>query len=334
MSSATDDAESVAQTLLAVAAAAGAAAAAEAEPDSVQRQGYEGGAEPLLPATPIAAAPQTRYFCWDCKADVEVEESDSHELLCVVCGCSFIEVSDMDPDDVLSPEQFGETVRSTSNTPVSSPHLSPEAAVRSSLPTASGGSSASGTTRGERGDDVSTSLETTIQNLFQMLFSSSSALDGLSGSGRSGGGTAFDTFGDYAFGNLQDLIDTLSMNDQLGPKIGPASTELIASLPRTKVSAEQCTADDLAPCAICKDTLVEDGETEAVALRLPCKHAFHESCATMWLRQSSTCPVCRMNVAATAVKAAAVVGSGTDAEPATTAAVAPAAPGDRNEHRT
>lgn len=333
MSSATNT-DSLGRALL----AAAAAAEAEADPRNVQQEGRAGGAEPSLPATPTAAAPQTRYFCWDCKADVEVEEGDSHELLCVVCGCSFIEVSDMDPDDILSPEQFGETVRSTSNTPVSSPHLSPEGAVRGSLPTASGGSGSVNDTTPREDDDVSTSLETTIQNLFQMLFSSSSALDGLSGrSGRSGGGggPAFDnTFGDYAFGNLQDLIDTLSMNDQLGPKVGPASAELIASLSRTKVSAEQCTAEDLAPCAICKDALVEDGETEAVALRLPCKHVFHETCATMWLRQSSTCPVCRMNVAATAVKTASVVGSGADAEPATTAAAAPAAPADRNEHRT
>ena len=191
--------------------AAAAAAEAEADPSSVQQEDRAGDVQPSLPATPTAAAPQTRYFCWDCKADVEIEEGDSHELLCVVCGCSFIEVSDMDPDDILSPEQFGETIRSTSNTPVSSPHLSPEAAVRSSLPTASGGSSSiNDTTTPREDDDVSTSLETTIQNLFQMIFSSSSALDGLSGSGRSGGGggPAFDTFGDYAFGNLQDLIDT------------------------------------------------------------------------------------------------------------------------------
>jgi hypothetical protein len=47
-----------------------------------------------------------------------------------------------------------------------------------------------------------------------------------------------------------------------------------------------------AECTICIDDLVL-GET---VMTLPCKHWFHETCATMWLKEHNTCPICRSSV--------------------------------------
>lgn len=42
-------------------------------------------------------------------------------------------------------------------------------------------------------------------------------------------------------------------------------------------------------CSIC----LEDFETAAPALIMPCGHAFHEACLKEWLRRSHSCPLCR-----------------------------------------
>ncbi|KAM3407863.1 hypothetical protein ACQJBY_001289 [Aegilops geniculata] len=51
--------------------------------------------------------------------------------------------------------------------------------------------------------------------------------------------------------------------------------------------------EDAAECAVCLAVMV-DGEA---ARRLPrCMHVFHRSCVDVWLREHSTCPVCRAEV--------------------------------------
>ena len=48
-------------------------------------------------------------------------------------------------------------------------------------------------------------------------------------------------------------------------------------------------------CTICLGAIdIVAGE---VALRLPCGHEFHESCAMEWLHANTTCPVCRSELA-------------------------------------
>ncbi|CAH2058040.1 unnamed protein product [Thlaspi arvense] len=44
------------------------------------------------------------------------------------------------------------------------------------------------------------------------------------------------------------------------------------------------------PCPICMEDVVEGEET---AQRLPCNHLFHNDCINPWLRNHSTCPLCR-----------------------------------------
>ncbi len=48
------------------------------------------------------------------------------------------------------------------------------------------------------------------------------------------------------------------------------------------------------PCCICFekiDTLATEDKDKATAL--PCEHIFHSECIQEWLRQRSTCPLCR-----------------------------------------
>lgn len=238
-----------------------------------------------------------RYFCWDCKDNVDAGILGDGEFHCRVCGCTSVEVSDVPADDPNSPEKFGETVTSAHTTPANSPHLGPVAnddAQRTAPPSSSGRLLVGGGPASGGSNDLSNSLESTIQNLFQMLFSSRAALGDESGG--YGDEDNFGTLGDYAFGDIQDIIENLSLNNPSAPRVGPASEKLIASLPRYRITPDSHEHDDAAPCAICTENLRQEGEREAVAVQLGCKHMFHDLCATMWLKQSGTCPVCRFDV--------------------------------------
>ena len=78
-------------------------------------------------------------------------------------------------------------------------------------------------------------------------------------------------------------------DDEGGPR--PASNAAIDALPRKKVkeSDKEKIGTD---CPICfsayagDDTLVE----------LPCGHEFHDDCVVHWLKEASTCPMCRYEV--------------------------------------
>lgn len=55
--------------------------------------------------------------------------------------------------------------------------------------------------------------------------------------------------------------------------------------------------DDNAICTVCHGELEEDGrDDDAVVLRLPCLHSFHDECLREWLQHHSQCPVCRLEL--------------------------------------
>ena len=65
------------------------------------------------------------------------------------------------------------------------------------------------------------------------------------------------------------------------------SDDEISHIPSMQIESQH--TEDMAQCSIC---LVNFKENEIVR-RLPCKHYFHTDCICTWLRQKSTCPVCR-----------------------------------------
>jgi hypothetical protein len=63
----------------------------------------------------------------------------------------------------------------------------------------------------------------------------------------------------------------------------------MSSSPRVVISA-QVLGKDASSCVIC----TESYQPNDAILQIPtCGHAFHESCAKMWLKNHSTCPFCR-----------------------------------------
>mmetsp|Transcript_1961 Transcript_1961/g.6477 ORF Transcript_1961/g.6477 Transcript_1961/m.6477 type:complete len:393 (-) Transcript_1961:347-1525(-) len=62
----------------------------------------------------------------------------------------------------------------------------------------------------------------------------------------------------------------------------------------------QC-VDHQTTCAVCMEELV----ASTLAVRLPCRHTFHEECLRAWLSKHNTCPTCRAKLPTTAEVAAA-----------------------------
>ncbi|GAA5844081.1 hypothetical protein JCM9279_003726 [Rhodotorula babjevae] len=112
--------------------------------------------------------------------------------------------------------------------------------------------------------------------------------------GGAGGFALPANMGDYALGEggfqqiLNDLMEQAA--GRAGPQ--PAPDDMIAKLPRVKVTQELLDLATITTCAVCQDEWALD-ET---AIPLPCKptsHLYHEDCIVPWLKTSGTCPTCR-----------------------------------------
>lgn len=116
--------------------------------------------------------------------------------------------------------------------------------------------------------------------------------------------------GDFAFGDMQQIIQNLVDNNRVGPP--PTSKSAIDKLPeivyhsnhsstavvvddnevKENVTNKESTEEHMNPitnCAVCKDKFL-DGEVLTV---LPCKHNYHRECILPWLNNANNCPICR-----------------------------------------
>ncbi|XP_062179384.1 RING-H2 finger protein ATL8-like [Phragmites australis] len=74
---------------------------------------------------------------------------------------------------------------------------------------------------------------------------------------------------------------------------GGLDADAIAALPELVYRKEEEDEGDERECAVCLGAMAEGD----AARRLPrCMHVFHRGCVDVWLREHSTCPVCRAEV--------------------------------------
>ncbi|KAI8817837.1 uncharacterized protein EV422DRAFT_480066, partial [Fimicolochytrium jonesii] len=118
--------------------------------------------------------------------------------------------------------------------------------------------------------------------------------------------------GDYVFGQrgLDDIVSQLMEQTQQRNAPPPAAPSTIASLPKITITEKDLGANPTSTsnsynansentdkvytrdCPICQDDFNVGDE----AVRLPCKHVFHEGCVGSWLGVNGTCPVCRYSL--------------------------------------
>ncbi|KAI0390972.1 hypothetical protein F5Y17DRAFT_442503 [Xylariaceae sp. FL0594] len=93
----------------------------------------------------------------------------------------------------------------------------------------------------------------------------------------------------YTQEQLDRIVSNLmEMNPQSNAP-PPAAEDLIASLPKKRLDEEMLGPERKGECTICIDEVTVGDEVVV----LPCRHWFHEECASLWLRQHNSCPVCR-----------------------------------------
>lgn len=86
----------------------------------------------------------------------------------------------------------------------------------------------------------------------------------------------------------KDLLVTHLSHPRSGPA-PPASPEVIRSLERRTVDRDLLRMNGIMDCSICTDEM----QLRQSVTVLRCKHWLHERCIISWLKEHSTCPICR-----------------------------------------
>ncbi|KAI8057939.1 hypothetical protein BDF22DRAFT_662958 [Syncephalis plumigaleata] len=90
--------------------------------------------------------------------------------------------------------------------------------------------------------------------------------------------------------SFDDIITQILNQTGDVPNANPGiSDEAIDKLPMETIKELAAYPNGIPNCAICTD----DFTPEEQARKLPCEHIYHDGCIRPWLKQSSTCPVCR-----------------------------------------
>jgi E3 ubiquitin-protein ligase RNF115/126 len=96
----------------------------------------------------------------------------------------------------------------------------------------------------------------------------------------------------YSQEALDRIISTLMEQHPQSNAPGPASQEAIAALPKKNLDEKMLGPELKAECSVCMDDVTVGVEVVV----LPCTHWFHEACATAWLNEHNTCPICRTGI--------------------------------------
>eukprot|EP00644_Phytophthora_capsici_P000158 jgi/Phyca11/100240/e_gw1.4.871.1 len=244
-----------------------------------------------------------RFWCHECGAAVATRIDEStEEVCCVQCGGNFVEeVEEDDPPQDFHMEQVEDTQTQTNSSTTSA-----ENTTRAEIRTEFGGTRplprprgrAARFEAGNEGADGSPQLPDT-----RFMSSTGNPVEFyVSGSGEGGDpmglldalGGMFPMLagnpGDYAFGNMTNVINQLMQNDPNRHGAPPAAKEVVEKLPKVKIT--QAEVDGSAECPVCKDFFAVDEEVH----RLPCEHSFHPDCILPWLKQHNSCPLCRFEL--------------------------------------
>lgn len=91
---------------------------------------------------------------------------------------------------------------------------------------------------------------------------------------------------------LDQIISTLMEQHPTSNAPGPASADAIAALPKIKLDEKKLGPEGKGECSVCMDDVHLGDEV----VHLPCTHWFHEACASAWLSEHNTCPICRKGI--------------------------------------
>jgi E3 ubiquitin-protein ligase RNF115/126 len=106
---------------------------------------------------------------------------------------------------------------------------------------------------------------------------------------------------------LDQIISTLMEQHPTSNAPGPAAPDAIAALPKKQLSEKELGPEGKGECSVCMDDVTIGDEV----VFLPCMHWFHEVCASMWLGEHNTCPICRKGIDIPSSPSPAATGSPT-----------------------
>lgn len=91
---------------------------------------------------------------------------------------------------------------------------------------------------------------------------------------------------------LDNIISQLMEQNATSSAPGPASAAAIESLPKIRLDEKLLGPERKGECSVCMDDVTVGDEV----VLLPCKHWFHQECASVWLKEHNTCPICRKGI--------------------------------------
>lgn len=127
------------------------------------------------------------------------------------------------------------------------------------------------------GPDVTAGLPPALRTFFQAMLNPVNA--------RSGDAV-------YSQEALDQIISTLMEQNPTSTAPGPAPPDAIAALPKKNLDEKMLGPEGKADCPVCMDDVHLGDEVVC----LPCSHWFHETCASAWLGEHNTCPICRKGI--------------------------------------